>query len=610
MHGADTRICVVYPKPEQPIFEDSTFLMGSIVALPPGAHLTINEEPVPLSVHGFFAWKIPVHAGLNPVRLAVRYEASTPPVAQELFALYGVPPLSVLPKTQLAIHEETILPSGDVWLSDGDTLTVACSASINAEVNLAIPGLLTQSIPLRPLNSSLSYLDTREMIFAEPHWTRQRIPTQGYYQLQIPVSEILRIRQPGVKLTELDETFPLVLQVHHGAQHLEKQLSGRLTLLKKSRAAVINADGAVTRTAPENGARLTPQRADTRVQIDGLLQGWARVRLSRDEAFFVALDDLTFLSAEPLGQPISLSAIKTSSLSANQSLVNMAFTGQPTYACPVQVEVISSETATSNRLQVRLYGVCSQCDFIQYPPQEEGALIRQIHWRQVAENVLEVWLDLQKPLTGYDYRWKDGQWQFTVKTLPATIPEIHVLLDPGHGGTESGSTGLNGLPEKELNLTVSRLLRDALLAEGFQVSLTRDRDEDLSLPARGQSVMDHQADIVLSIHHNALPDGRDPLKAQGASTFYYQPFSKPLAEALLAGLTDNRGSHFNLPNYGLFYDSLYMTRIHQALAVLVEIGFFTYPQEFERLIDPAFQREAVQRLASALRTYCLAQVQR
>lgn len=607
MHGTDTRIRVVYPKLEQQIFEDSTFLMGSVTALPPGAHLTINEALVPLSAHGFFAWKIPIHAGMNPVRLTVRETESVPPVAQELFALYGVPPLAVLPETPLAIHEETLLPAGDVWLSVGDTLTVACSASMNAEVSLVIPGLLVRPIPLILLHSDLSYLDTRETIFAESHWTQQRIPTRGYYQLKVPVSELLRQRPPVDSSIESDESFPLVLQLQHGAHHLEKTLPGQLTLLKKSRSAVISTDRSVTRTAPEAGARLTPQRANTRVQIDGLLQGWARIRLSRDEAFFVALNDLTFPSDETHEPSMSLSAIKTSSLSANQSLVSMVFTGQPAYACPMQVEVIPSETAASNRLQIRLYGVCSQCDFIQYPPQD--ALVRQIHWRQVAENVLEVWLDLQKPLAGYDYTWKDGQWQFMVKTLPATLSEIHVLVDPGHGGMETGSTGLNGLPEKELNLTVSRLLRDALLAEGFQVSLTRDRDEDVSLPARGQSVMDHQADIVLSMHHNALPDGRDPLKAQGASTFYYQPFSKSLAEALLVGLTDNRGSRFDVPNYGLFYDSLYMTRIHQALAVLVEIGFFTYPEEFERLIDPAFQRDAVKRLASAVRTYCLNQSQ-
>lgn len=597
--GAETRIRVIYPKLEQQIYEDSTFLMGAVAGLPPGAQLLINAQSIPTSPQGFFAWKVPIHAGLNPMKLEVRMSASNPPVAQELFALHGVPPLNALPALPLAIHEETILPVGDVWLTAQDTLSIACSASVDAEVSLLIPGWVDQPIPLTPFQSEQKYVDTREIIFAQLHWTRQRIPVEGYYQAQVRVADLLRAHPLS---HQQDQEFPLRLRLRHGNAIVEKTLPGRLTLLQQPRWAVIDDDRAVTRTAPENGARLTPQRAGTRVAVDGLLQGWARARLSREEVFYIALESLKFEAKDSDAKPLqSLSMIKTAGIDPNQSQVDLIFSSVSLQACPIQIESIPSERM--DRLQIRLYGICSQCDFIHYPP--EDAVIRQIHWRQVAEDVLELWIDLHQSLTGYDYAWHDGQWQITVKTLPTELKDIHVLIDPGHGGAEYGSTGLTGLPEKELNLTLSRFLRDALTAEGFRVSLTRDSDQDLSLPARGEAVIQRKADIVLSIHHNALPDGRDPLQAEGASCFYYHAFSKPLADALLTGLTDNRGSRFEVPNYGLFYDSLYMTRIHQALAVLVEIGFFTNPHEFERLIDPAFQKAAVQRLASALRQYCL-----
>ena len=122
------------------------------------------------------------------------------------------------------------------------------------------------------------------------------------------------------------------------------------------------------------------------------------------------------------------------------------------------------------------------------------------------------------------------------------------MIDPGHGGAETGSTGLNGLPEKELNLTVSRLLRDAVLKEGFQVSFTRNGDQALSCWNAGNWRWIKRR-TSFEPHHNALPDGRDPLLAEGASCFYYHAFSKPLAQALLDGLTDNRGSRFTVPNY-------------------------------------------------------------
>lgn len=603
--SAETRILVVYPKPEQPIFEDSTFLMGGVSGLPAGARLWVNGQAVPVSHQGFFAWKIPIHAGLNPVRLEVRMAESVPPEAEELFALYGVPPLDVLPALPLAVHEETLAPASDVWLTPADTLTVACSASMDAEVSFTIPGWLETPVWLQPVQNGQAFLDTREMIFAELHWNAQRIPTQGAYQVSIPVKSLLEKAKASAAGEGLPADLPMVLQLRHGEQVLEQRLPGRLTILTAPRMATVTQDQAVTRTSPENGARLTPQRTQTRVAIDGLEKNWARARLSQEEAFYLPLDVLAFdagQAAQPESiVPMRLASIKTETQDvAAAATVRLIFSAHPEFACPVQVEAVPSKRM--NRLQVRFYGVCSHCDFIQYPP--ENTIIQQLHWRQVSENVLELWIDLHRPLAGYDYAWQSGEWRLAVKSLPANLADIRVLIDPGHGGAETGSTGLNGLPEKELNLTVSRLLRDALLQEGFQVSLTRNGDQALSLPERGQLVVDKKADIVLSLHHNALPDGRDPLRAEGASCFYYHAFSKPLAQALLDGLTDNRGNRFTVPNYGLFYDSLYMIRIHQALAVLVEIGFFTNPQEFERLIDPAFQQEEARRLASVLRQYC------
>jgi N-acetylmuramoyl-L-alanine amidase len=70
--------------------------------------------------------------------------------------------------------------------------------------------------------------------------------------------------------------------------------------------------------------------------------------------------------------------------------------------------------------------------------------------------------------------------------------------------------------------------------------------------------------------------------------------AKPLAQHLCDGLSQQLG----LTRYGVFYDSLALTRIPQAMAVLVETGFMTHPQEFERLQTPAFQQAFAQTLAN------------
>lgn len=597
--GRATRIQVIYPHAEQQIYDDSTFLMGGIHHAPAGARLYINKQSVPLSKQGFFAWKVPIHSGMNPMRLELRLNESTPPLAQALFALRGVPSLPVLPADPLTVHEETLLPSKDLWLSEHDTLTVACSASEGVEVSFTIPGWIETPVPVPAFTSGQPYLDTREVIFSRKHWVSQRIPVKGYYKASVPVAELLKNAMPNAPLPK---QATIALRLKSNGESVRKVLPGRVTLLRQAKPAIAREDRVITRTEPPNGDRLTPQRANTLVWVDSLEQDWARVRLSRDEVFYVPEESLAWLpdsfnSAQGL---MSLASIQTEPVNSTEALVRLAFLETPANACPVRVESVPSERM--DRLQVRLYGVYGQGDFIHYPP--DDTVVRQIHWRQVDENVLELWIDLRQPLAGYEYIWQAGEWCFTVRTLPKLLSDVKILIDPGHGGTEWGSTGLNGLPEKDLNLTVSRLLRDALLQAGFQAKLTRNADETLSLQARGDQVIASQPHIVLSLHHNALPDGRDPLQAEGACCFYYHAFSKPLAESLLKGLTEPLAGYQTVPSYGLFDDSLYMTRIHQALAVLVEVGFFTNPDEFERLIQPEFQRQVAQRLASALCRFC------
>lgn len=626
--GAVTRIRIIYPKPEQEIYEDSTFLMGELTDFPPGARLWINGEEVPLSSQGFFSWKIPIHAGMNPVKAEARMSEAILPLAQELFALYGVPPLVALPALPLAVHEETLQPASDVWLGLDDQLTVCCSASVDAQVSFSIPGCTETPMALHSVSADSEFIDTREAIFAQLHWTKRRMPIRGYYTATVAVKTLLEFCNPQTLSKSSLSALSILLHLRYGNEVLEVPLPGQLTFLSQPRPAVVRTDRATTRTAPINGARLTPQRSGTLLAVSGMKEGWAKARLSSMESVYLSIDDLTLddvssttLAVSQAGESVSnrandpagkqgkrmwsvsppvLRSIQTQAHKTHATQVSLIFTGNMTQAaCPIQIEALSSSNL--QRLCVRLYGVCSACDFVHYPSHD--ALIRQIHWRQVAEDVLELWIDLVQPLSGYDYEWRDGQWQFFLKVLPRRISETHVLIDPGHGASETGATGLNGLPEKDLNLAVSLLLRDALLQEGFKVSMTRHRDEEVSLSSRGEMTVSENADLVLSVHHNALPDGRDPLQAKGACCFYYHSFSKSLAEALLKSLTHNEGSRFEVPNYGLFYDSLYMTRIHQATAVLVELGFFTCPEEFERLIHPAFQQEAARRLAVALRDY-------
>jgi N-acetylmuramoyl-L-alanine amidase len=81
---------------------------------------------------------------------------------------------------------------------------------------------------------------------------------------------------------------------------------------------------------------------------------------------------------------------------------------------------------------------------------------------------------------------------------------MKIVIDPGHGGSDPGATG-NGLVEKDLNLTISRNIRDILVNEyiNVDVQMTRDSDIFVSLSERANMANNWGADYFLSIHVNA-----------------------------------------------------------------------------------------------------------
>lgn len=105
-----------------------------------------------------------------------------------------------------------------------------------------------------------------------------------------------------------------------------------------------------------------------------------------------------------------------------------------------------------------------------------------------------------------------------------------VVLDPGHGGIDPGATG-GGVTEAELMLILAQEVRDALLRSGdFNVVLTRNGDEFVSLERRVQIAREAGADLFISFHADALASG----KANGAAVYTLSEEASDAASAALA----------------------------------------------------------------------------
>lgn len=175
---------------------------------------------------------------------------------------------------------------------------------------------------------------------------------------------------------------------------------------------------------------------------------------------------------------------------------------------------------------------------------------------------------------------------------------LRIVLDPGHGGLETGTHALNGLPEKIWTLSFAKRLQEALQETGLgHVALTREEDETRSLKERQWKVQDLQADICLSIHANALPDGRDPVLFQGVSVHTATPWSQGLGDVLYQHLTQNA------PKDGRFISNFAMTRLPTCASVLIEYGYFIHPTDYHRLLDESVMGQMVHTTVDALHAY-------
>ena len=80
------------------------------------------------------------------------------------------------------------------------------------------------------------------------------------------------------------------------------------------------------------------------------------------------------------------------------------------------------------------------------------------------------------------------------------------MIDPGHGGLDSGTNGVNGLMEKDLVLAEGLKLARELKSRGYTVHMTRDNDTFIPLRQRVSIARSYKADLMISLHADSNPD--------------------------------------------------------------------------------------------------------
>ena len=177
-----------------------------------------------------------------------------------------------------------------------------------------------------------------------------------------------------------------------------------------------------------------------------------------------------------------------------------------------------------------------------------------------------------------------------------------IVIDPGHGGKEHGTHSPKGIPEKHFNLQIAKLLFKKLRrdmprhAPTRHIYLTRSADKYISLKQRVDFARKKKCNILISIHHNALPDNEDPLKHRGVGIYYTHDFVKLFAKKLLKSISQSS----SLKQYGIFKRDFAVTRPNFYAGVLIECGFLIHPEEGEYIIKRKTQERIVSGLVKGL----------
>ncbi|MEH1971414.1 N-acetylmuramoyl-L-alanine amidase [Nostoc sp.] len=174
--------------------------------------------------------------------------------------------------------------------------------------------------------------------------------------------------------------------------------------------------------------------------------------------------------------------------------------------------------------------------------------------------------------------------------------KLLVVIDPGHGGKDSGAPGLGGLLEKNVILPIGKRVAAILEQNGVQAVLTRDADFFVELQGRVDIAERVNATLFVSIHANSVDNRPD---VNGLEVYYYDS-GYALAEVVRNTILQNIGT---IKNRGTRKARFYVLRKSSMPSILVETGYMTGYEDNPRLGTPEYQNRMAEAIAQGILKY-------
>jgi N-acetylmuramoyl-L-alanine amidase len=542
---------VVYPVANSLVdARDSNFIFGSVGN--GRAQLLINGAPVTVAPNGaFLAW-LPVPPADSP-RYDLVAVVGADTARMELPVKLRPPALKLTTDGPLAYDTGSVSPGGRLVLRDDDTVRVSVRTAPNASVIWR--GDAGAAVALTAAGTSFAADMPARMLRART----ELLLTRGRDTIHAAVPPV------GVALAN---QWSMLGPDSSGVDATDEELIGR----------PIPAGTYKWFLLPGTALEVTGHNGDfSRVRLDSRLEVW------------VSSSDLH--------------PVPAGFLPAHRVAGNARLEPHPEWVdlvVPMAARPAYFVDEGSHELTLTLYDTMINTDIVNYGAND--SLVRETKWTQDASDRGHFTLQLSAAPYGYLAYWQNGAFVLRVRRPPhidggSPLKGLTIAIDPGH--PPIGATGPTGLYEPVPTLAVGLVVQRMLEERGAKVVMTRTTADPVALGDRPVIARKGNANALVSIHLNALPDGINPFTSNGTGAYYFRSHSIPLARELQRAMVARMG----LRNLGINYDNLRLARPTWMPAVLCEGAFLMIPEQENALRTPEFQRAYATAIVDGLESY-------
>ncbi len=581
---------VAYP-PEYQLnyYSDSLFVFGTIQSYSQ-VDVKVNGEPVDLLNRktGNFLTMLDIPRGEE---FTVKVEASdginTSTIERTVLYPEGI---GLMAEEPLAIHSSHLIPRARQVLTTGETLRIVARGSPGATAYYQIGQ--GNFVPMTELEYPGGPPGRGGIYTAVYTVSPNDAPAAGISDT-MPVTVMLEkdgqqvSRELPGQVAFFSELPYNVVEVKDSS---ELNYSGWFRIIRDNNYQIYSSTRGGTGYSDDVASYLT---AGTRFETVGSSGNYYRVKLEENETYLLHKDAVRELSDKTTLEP-TLSGIEL--LETNDKVILYLNADE---RFPFLVD------SGTDHLRVKIFGI-DKDNTLEIP--EITSSVRELNLKPLEgepkAQVLAV--KIEQPMTGFTPSWENTTLKIELDKPPRIDRENPlngktIVIDPGHGGKDSGAPGPGDLHEKDVVLSMSLYLEELLLEAGAEVIMTRTEDVDVDLYNRPEAQFINETDFFISVHANAHGHGADAVNTHGIMTLYNYDHNEKLAEIMLAKVTEI----MDLPKLYTWKRNIAVTRYTQFPCVLVEAGYMMHPEDNWYILHPEGQKKFARAMKEGIEKYFL-----